>query len=64
MDPDTCLKELLALAAEIIRQNDSGEEDQAELAVELAEHAQNLDQWLFKGGFMPARWKGQDGSRS
>jgi hypothetical protein len=72
MDPNRCLKELLALAANVIKRSDLDPEEQTslddlieltELGSQLAEHVQNLDQWLYKGGFMPRRWAGQDGAR-
>ena len=66
MDPDTCLRELLVLAAEIIQRTDVDDDHQntldelievSELGMQLAEHAQNLDGWITKGGFVPARWR-------
>lgn len=54
MDPDECLKNLLALAKRI-RDEDpaTGEENPG---VVLAEGLEDLDEWVRKGGFLPERW--------
>ncbi len=50
MDPEANLKEALALAGMIVRREES------EDALRLAELLIALDEWIHKGGFLPARW--------
>jgi len=65
MDPDTNLSELLQLAERIksVRYNQDGTLAAteaayvAELAATMSELAVDLDQWIVKGGFLPARWR-------
>ena len=52
MDPDKCLEDALDLVDQI--ENDDDADD---LAVELAERLRALDDWIGKGGFLPARWR-------
>jgi hypothetical protein len=68
MDPNANLQEQRRLSAEIntlIEQKD-GEPSRREaerlidLAGELADHAQALDEWISKGGFLPTAWRHKD----
>lgn len=55
MDPDAALAVIRELAAEI---NEAGPDALDEIAaMRLADHVTGLDQWLTKGGFLPADWK-------
>jgi hypothetical protein len=68
MDPTANLARQLAIAAEIIGIRDSGEDDGdvdaeidrdeqvADLADELADLVQALDEWMKKGGALPDQW--------
>jgi hypothetical protein len=53
MDPTTALKNAREAADAILR---SSLDDRAELAVELAEAFEALDEWLSLGGFKPEEW--------
>ena len=67
MDPTANLDAQRRIIAEILRladkPTDGGRElarvlgKMSEHATELAEHAQALDEWMSKGGFLPAQWK-------
>lgn len=58
MDPDTNLKEQLGLSLQLIEDsNDFGGEMTKEDAQRLAELVVAMDEWLFKGGFLPSRWQ-------
>lgn len=70
MDPEANLTEQRELAEEIIRKYDELEDEHAfeQLsaaerhdflcdAQRLAELVQALDQWIVRGGFLPARWR-------
>lgn len=48
MDPDTCLAEIRELVAQSLTEDDD---------TRLAEHVQALDEWLSRGGFLPAPWR-------
>jgi hypothetical protein len=51
---------MLELAALILNlDNGPNRSDLLEVraGVDLAEHVQNLDEWLRKGGFLPERWQ-------
>jgi hypothetical protein len=60
MDPDATL----VVIRELVRQLESYDSlpgnhaitEQEALALDLAEHIGALDQWLSKGGFLPAAW--------
>lgn len=60
MSPDANLKRQRELAADLIALADSTRgydpHDIAVKAVELAELVQALDEWMTKGGFLPAAW--------
>lgn len=51
MDPDECLKQLLAAVKKV---EDEGAS--LYLCLELIEGLRNLDEWMSKGGFAPKRW--------
>lgn len=57
MDPETNLKDQRRLAERIL--NGDGDESDA---YRLAELVEALDEWIAKGGFLPARWKRRAGS--
>ena len=50
MDPDENLREQLELAKLMHTHDDYGE------ALRLAELVRDLDEWIKKGGFLPAAW--------
>jgi hypothetical protein len=54
MDPEANLKDQRRLAERILN-GDGSESD----AYRLAELVEALDEWIAKGGFLPARWKRQ-----
>ena len=53
MDPDETLRQLSSLTDRILA---PGADPDANDAVQLAELASTLDDWLTAGGFPPARW--------
>lgn len=55
MDPDTALRELRAAVATFWTSEDQGALDNAAEAAILAADA--LDEWLTKGGHLPAAWQ-------
>ncbi len=67
MDPDANLKEQLEIAQEIQKVWDdcnadgtltAGQRDYlADKAGRLSELVEALDEWIRKGGFLPARWE-------
>jgi hypothetical protein len=58
VDPDETLKEIRRLSAIVRDRCDRGEDPDVDgSAAELAEAVQNLDEWLSKGGFLPAAWR-------
>jgi len=57
MDPDEALANIRMLAAKIIELSDKDDEDLAIEGLELSEAAQALDEWIAKGGFLPAAWR-------
>ena len=69
MDPNEALRQLRALAAKVITSVDAyegldeaDEEELEEMALageSLASQFQALDEWLSKGGFLPADWRGK-----
>lgn len=64
MDPNANLKEQLEIARDIIKTWDDSNADEvftvavrvADRANRLAELVETLDEWIRKGGFLPARW--------
>lgn len=58
MDPNATLKEIVQLASNILATHDEYGPmlDTADQGADLAEHVQNLDQWIRKGGFLPQQW--------
>jgi hypothetical protein len=56
MDPDVVLARALESARAILDSSAWGAD------TELAEDFLALDEWLAKGGFAPARWRGTDGT--
>jgi hypothetical protein len=56
MDPDECLKMCQALARHIIEEADAGLPIADDKAERLAEQFLNLNEWISKGGFLPAAW--------
>lgn len=52
MDPDVTLETIRVLADRIL--GGDGTEDDGE---QLADAVNDLDTWLSKGGFLPARWR-------
>ena len=53
MDPNATLKQMLHLAAIL---QDQGDPD-PEIAAELATLVQAMNDWLARGGFLPAAWE-------
>lgn len=62
MDPNTTLKNILALVAKIQRLSEIGHptvEDGRRIeaaAQELADAVDALNDWIVRGGFLPAAW--------
>lgn len=58
MDPNVALETMRRLSARLFRTLDAEEGGgvDTEDALELAEAAQALDQWLSRGGFLPSDW--------
>lgn len=56
MDPDAALQRIRDLIAEI---NDEAEGSlrYLNLVSDLADAVQDLDEWLAKGGYLPAAWR-------
>lgn len=54
MDPDETLRQIRALCNEIAM---AAAAERAELAEQLAERVEALDEWMTKGGFAPAAWR-------
>lgn len=52
MDPDATLDDIHDLLNDILNRDQADEHT----AIELAEKVNALDQWLAKGGFLPAGW--------
>ena len=58
MDPDECLRELLALAAELVELEVNFDEvDECDVyatkVTRMSELVEALDGWIIKGGFLP-----------
>ena len=62
MDPDECLERLLETARFVLG-GEAGDMFE-ESAEELAQQLLSLDEWLRKGGFLPAIWNGRGSKRS
>lgn len=56
MDPDECLKICQKLARRIIEEADAELPITDDRAERLAEQFLNLNEWISKGGFLPAAW--------
>lgn len=56
MDPNANLKELRELAAELIRLLDAEDHIDENDVNRLCELVEALDQWISRGGFLPAAW--------
>jgi hypothetical protein len=56
MDPTTNLRELLLIAKEIDETHHMTDEYTLQNGPRLAELVLALDEWIKKGGFMPAQW--------
>ena len=63
MDPNENLKEQRRLRAEMLKISESDEgtflqrtAEYIELAAELADRVEELDDWLMKGGALPKAW--------
>jgi len=63
MDPDKALKRLLELAEQLVQGEPEALEWEAlhASASELAETMVGLDDWIRKGGFLPAAWRTKAG---
>lgn len=59
MDPNETLKRLRALTMNVLGQAENGLDD-PDSCFELAECAQALDEWISKGGFLPAAWSREE----
>jgi hypothetical protein len=58
MDPDACLKIVLANVQTVLALEDDEEQTEfQQAAAVLAEHVLALDAWIVAGGFLPERWK-------
>lgn len=58
MDPDAAREEMRRLLADRDGQREQGD-DYIGTLERIAEHAQALDEWLGKGGFLPDAWDHQ-----
>lgn len=59
MDPNVVVDELRKLADEVLADDDdpaSDDKDNSEVAYQMALRFDQLDNWLKKGGFIPAVW--------
>jgi hypothetical protein len=57
MDPNANLEEQRKIAARMLKQVDEPEGIDEHDADRLAELVLALDEWISKGGFLPARWE-------
>lgn len=58
MDPDQCLKDGLKCARDFLAKQDRGETENGDGDAAAACAALiALDEWLRRGGFLPAAWK-------
>lgn len=60
MDPDVCLKLCRALAQRILDDCMLGKPITDDRAERLAEHFQDLDEWIMNGGSLPAEWESKN----
>lgn len=60
MDADNTLKAIRDIVDEVLGDDEEAHEslDDAEKLIEFAERFRALDEWLTRGGFLPAGWKG------
>jgi hypothetical protein len=56
MDPNATLVLIRTMVTALLTEQDMSEEDRNETAVTLANAVDDLDQWITKGGFLPAVW--------
>lgn len=57
MDPNATLSEARAAYTAFVRAADEMDSDTYDRALcALAEHFNDLDEWLTKGGFLPSEW--------
>ena len=58
MDPKEALKKLRELAklAIAVRDGNEPEYNLPDIATEMAEYFQALDEWIMSGGFLPKDW--------
>lgn len=60
MDPDSNLERTRELIAEMIEKLDAEQPIDEDDVNTLVEHVQALDNWIRRGGFLPAAWAGRD----
>lgn len=63
MDPDECLAEIRTRLQQIQIYEGKGRRPPGFLHEEITERVDALDQWLTKGGFLPAAWRGNSPQR-
>ena len=56
MDPNATLAELRGAASRIVDELDHERQPDLDDVQRIAEAFQDLDEWLSKGGFLPADW--------
>lgn len=56
MDPDTVLADIRELAAKLTS-DDQRAADLVDVALDLADRVTALDEWLSRGGSLPAAWR-------
>lgn len=61
MDPTANLTKIRDLITQIYAAEDNPDPpfDWGEIALELAEHVEALDNWMKSGGFLPTQWRPQ-----
>jgi hypothetical protein len=57
MDPDAALAELREFVAEVKEQREYSVGELETFLSSFAKHFEALDNWLKRGGFLPADWK-------
>src|SRR2546423_155552 len=55
MDPNTTLENMRAAVASL-NSRLGGDPDYVDDLIDIAEHAQVLDDWISRGGFLPTAW--------